>query len=323
MNVAGAAFSPPKKRSAKHFSVEDKTGILNIFKAYSEDNPEVSKTDKVEFTAKAAGNFHLRHIHFYLLLCNLGVSIPSVYKILREYTEVHELHSPKKYYRPRAILDNIDSGTKSILRRLLHSFFERNEPPTLSKVLAVLHEDEDLPNLKRTTLWKLIKEIGFRFEKRSRNSVLREKDEIITWRRRFLREIRKYREEGRKLYFLDETWVNAGHTVSKVWKDTTILTPRQAFINGLSTGLKDPSGKGNRLIVLHIGSEDGFVEEGLLCFESKKTGDYHEEMTSEVFEKWFMEIVTHLDEQSVIIMDNASYHSRKSEKNTKHQYEKS
>ncbi|XP_031352063.1 uncharacterized protein LOC116177270 [Photinus pyralis] len=37
-------------------------------------------------------------------------------------------------------------------------------------------------------------------------------------------------------------------------------------------------------------------------------------MTSEVFEKWFMEIVTHLDEQSVIIMDNASYHSRKSEK---------
>ncbi|XP_031334183.1 uncharacterized protein LOC116164184 [Photinus pyralis] len=122
MNVAGAAFPPPKKRSAKHFSVEDKTGILNIFKAYSEDNPEVSKTDKVEFPAKAA-----------------GVSIPSVYKILREYTEVHELHSPKKYYRPRAILDNIDSGTKSILRRLLHSFFERNEPPTLSKVLAVLH----------------------------------------------------------------------------------------------------------------------------------------------------------------------------------------
>ncbi|XP_031348102.1 uncharacterized protein LOC116176364 [Photinus pyralis] len=139
MNVAGAAFSPPKKHSAKHFSVEDKTGILNIFKAYSEDNPEVSKTDKVEFTAKAA-----------------GVSIPSVYKILREYTEVHELHSPNKYYRPRAILDNIDSGTKSILRRLLHSFFERNEPPTLSKVLAVLHEDEDLPHLKRTTLWKLI-----------------------------------------------------------------------------------------------------------------------------------------------------------------------
>ncbi|XP_031338164.1 uncharacterized protein LOC116167067 [Photinus pyralis] len=261
MNVAGAAFSPPKKRSAKHFSVEDKTGILNIFKAYAEDNPEVSKTDKVEFTAKAA-----------------GVSIPSVYKILREYTEEHELHSPKKYYRPRAILDNIDSGTKSILRRLLHSFFERNEPPTLSKVLAVLHEDEDLPHLKRTTLWKLIKEIGFRFEKRSRNSVLKENDEIFTWRRRFLREIRKYREEGRKLYFLDETWVNAGHTVSKVWKGTTILTPRQAFINGLSTGLKDPSGKGNRLIVLHIGSEDGFVEEGLLCFESKKTGDYHEEM---------------------------------------------
>lgn len=154
----------------------------------------------------------------------------------------------------------------------------------------------------------------YRFSKRSRNSVLREKNEIITWRRRFLREIRKYREEGKKLYFLDETWVNAGHTVSKVWKDTTILTPRQAFNQGLTTGLKDPSGKGSRLIVLHIGSEDGFVEDGLLCFESKKTGDYHEEMTGEVFENWFAQILGRLAEHSVIVMDNASYHSRKTEK---------
>ena len=35
----------------------------------------------------------------------------------------------------------------------------------------------------------------YRFLKRSWNSVLREKKEIIAWRRRFLREIRNYREE--------------------------------------------------------------------------------------------------------------------------------
>lgn len=154
----------------------------------------------------------------------------------------------------------------------------------------------------------------YRFSKRSRNSVLKEKNEIIAWRRRFLREIKNYREEGKKLYFLDETWVNAGHTVSKVWKDTTILNPRQAFIQGLTTGLKDPSGKGGRLIVLHIGSEDGFVEDGLLCFQSKKTGDYHEEMNAEVFENWFSQILGRLAKDSVIVMDNASYHSRQTEK---------
>lgn len=154
----------------------------------------------------------------------------------------------------------------------------------------------------------------YRYCKRSRNSVLKEKGEIVAWRRRFLRQIKKYRQEGRKLYFLDETWVNAGHTVSKVWKDSTILTPRQAFVNGLTTGLKDPSGKGSRLIVLHIGSDDGFVENGLLLFQSKKTGDYHEEMTADVFEDWFREILGRLDDNAVIVLDNASYHSRKIEK---------
>lgn len=37
-------------------------------------------------------------------------------------------------------------------------------------------------------------------------------------------------------------------------------------------------------------------------------------MTGEVFENWFTRILGCLDEHSVIIMDNASYHSRKTEK---------
>ena len=67
-------------------------------------------------------------------------------------------------------------------------------------------------------------------------------------------------------------------------------------------------------MILHIGSEDGFVEGGLLIFESKKQGDYHEEMNSEVFENGFAKILPKLDKEAVIIIDNASYHSRKSEK---------
>lgn len=92
----------------------------------------------------------------------LGVSVPSVFKILREYQETHELQPPKVYHRPRAILDNIDDETKTAVRRLIHSFFERNEPPTVDKILAAVHENEYLPQFKRTTLRTLMKEIGFR-----------------------------------------------------------------------------------------------------------------------------------------------------------------
>lgn len=129
-----------------------------------------------------------------------------------------------------------------------------------------------------------------------------------------MRQIRNYRESNRKIYYLDETWVNAGHTVTKVWTDMSVTSARHAFIHGLSTGLKNPSGKGKRLIVLHIGSEDGFVENGSLIFESRKTGDYHEEMNSTVFEEWFKKVLPTLEENSIIVMDNASYHSRKIEK---------
>lgn len=51
--------------------------------------------------------------------------------------------------------------------------------------------------------------------------MLLEREEIIMWRRRYLKTIRKYREEGRQIFYTDETWVNAGknHTFyCKVFK---------------------------------------------------------------------------------------------------------
>ena len=113
---------------------------------------------------------------------------------------------------------------------------------------------------------------------------------------------------------MEETWVNAGHTKSKVWQDKSIETVREAHREGLSTGLKNPSGKGKRLIVTHIGSDTGFVDGGLLVFESKKTGDYHEEMDGKVFSQWITNILPLLEENSVIVMDNAPYHSMKAYK---------
>ncbi|KAJ8967987.1 hypothetical protein NQ317_017429 [Molorchus minor] len=72
--------------------------------------------------------------------------------------------------------------------------------------------------------------------KRSRKSVLIERDDIVSWRRDYLRSIKQFRREGRSIYFLDETWCDEGHTHKKKSK-------RDAFIKGLSMGLKNSSGK--------------------------------------------------------------------------------
>jgi len=64
---------------------------------------------------------------------------------------------------------------------------------------------------------------------------------------------------------LDETWLNAGNCMDRVWKDNTVLFKHDAFNKGLTTGSTNPTGEGKRLIILHIGSDKGFFPGGLLC----------------------------------------------------------
>ncbi|KAL3286751.1 hypothetical protein HHI36_001244 [Cryptolaemus montrouzieri] len=82
-----------------------------------------------------------------------------------------------------------------------------------------------------------------------------------------------------------------------------------------STALEQStSGKGKRLIVCNIGTDTGFVPDALWSFESKKSGDYHEEMDGPNFEEWFENILPKLEDGCVIVLDNVSYHSRRTEK---------
>src|SRR5699024_12179643 len=66
---------------------------------------------------------------------------------------------------------------------------------------------------------------------------------------------------------------NTGHTKAKIWTDGNIQSRRQAFNEGLLTGLKNPTGKGQRLTILHIGNKHGFVDDGLLVFEGIKRSE--------------------------------------------------
>jgi hypothetical protein len=83
-------------------------------------------------------------------------------------------------------------------------------------------------------------------------------------------------------------------------------TKRLCSILDTETGLKDACGKGKRSIMLPIGSDEGFVDGGLLLFEGSKSGDYHQEMNATILKT--------LPNNAVIVLDNASYHSRKVEK---------
>ncbi|KAG0425982.1 hypothetical protein HPB47_026884 [Ixodes persulcatus] len=54
-----------------------------------------------------------------------------------------------------------------------------------------------LPKLSISTMRRLLKDIGFAFRKRKRYSALLEREDIIMWRRKYLRTIQEMRKQKR------------------------------------------------------------------------------------------------------------------------------
>ena len=141
--------------------------------------------------------------------------------------------------------------------------------------------------------------------------MIKERQDIVSWRHSYLRKIRKYRQEGRKIVYLDETWLNTNHVVKGDWLDnpSTSLSAFEPPCKGCGRVL--PSGNGTRLIILDAGSsEQGLIPGCSLIFESKtSSSDYHDEMNKEHFTEWFKDtLLPKLPPQSVIVMDNAPYY---------------
>ncbi|KAL4083710.1 hypothetical protein QTP88_029026 [Uroleucon formosanum] len=295
---ASVGVSPVKKNAkGKFVCSRQKETIINVYKTILLEQPNIKYKELVQSVCKTS-----------------GIGRNTVSKTISDYKNVGVLKSPNKTKIRAKIIDKIDDFEKNAVRSKVHNFWFQRQIPTIDKILVSVNEDPDLPNFSRASLHRLLKDLNFEYSKRGRNSAMIEKDEIVIWRNKYLEQLRKYRSEGRAIYYLDETWLNAGDVPNKIWVDRTIQSSRDAFLKGLSTGAAKPSGKGKRLIVLHIGSEDGFVPGGLLSFQSiKDTGDYHNEMNGDTFFDWMKEVLPLPKDNCVIVMDNAPYHSVKTE----------
>ncbi|KAL4717838.1 hypothetical protein ACJJTC_000987 [Scirpophaga incertulas] len=186
-------LSPRKKRPRKAFTVTEKEIIRNAYKYVKNEISAQSEAFEVVEENE----------------CEVNKGAP--------------LTPPKKTGPKRSFKDKIDEFTFSAIRRIVHQFFYRNEPPTISKILQVMNDDPEMPKISKDTLRKILKHLNFKFVARSRKSTLIDRNDIITWRQRYLRSICQFRREGRHIYYQDEAWVNAGHTVKKTWVDKKIL----------------------------------------------------------------------------------------------------
>lgn len=205
-------------------------------------------------------------------------------------------------------LQNTETGNVSSLKR----YKQRTMPKTTDLDKPIQMEVRNslydmYSNSSDSSLNRLLHNIDFKFKKENNRRALQEKASIASMRCQFLRKYMENLQNGfsRYIVFLDETWIFSKGSAGKSWQNNFVKSVRK------------PEGfDGKRFIVLHAGTKNSFVQNANLIFASKsKTLDYHEEMNSDMFVKWIPEkLIPNLPEPSLIIMDNAPYHSTLVEK---------
>ena len=122
-------------------------------------------------------------------------------------------------------------------------------PPLTNKPLADMKKSGEF-NCSRSTLWRLLHELGFKYQKTNNKVFIYERPEIIVHRHRYLRELMKIRAQE---------------------NPPSIIYLAKAKMDNLSLGLRQPSGKGQRFkIITHAGGNFGFVKNSLWTFRASK-----------------------------------------------------
>jgi hypothetical protein len=188
---------------------------------------------------------------------------------------------------------------KIILCRTVFEYYDRGKFTTAKKVTFTLREEIVYKDSLSYTI-RLLKHPGFQYERtRNRHKFLMNRDDVMA-RFKCLWTVHNHREfcDSWPVFYLSETWVSQNHTV----KNTFVRIP-------LGMGGLEFLQRKETVILFAMQDQQIRVSYLRASGSSKPTHDYHEELTSHTFWHWFLNrFVNYLEEGSIIIMDNVSYH---------------
>lgn len=155
------------------------------------------------------------------------VGFRTVERVLAEKQKMEgsgsHLYSTPGKTRPRRINKcDMDDFDKCALRRIINNFhMTENERPTLATVLKKAREDLNFKG-SRESIRLIIRRLGFKWRKCEDNrQLLMERHNNKYLRYCYLRDIKRYRREGRNVVYTDETYINSSHTKQKGWSDNS------------------------------------------------------------------------------------------------------
>jgi len=270
----------------KPLTVETKKIIVSI-KHYFDSKKFIPKESSTKRTAAA-----------------LGIGEATVKRILADYNRDPELINKPSKLRGRPD-HSFNISYQELVRSYIRDANSNGEHVTLENIKEYLLGFSKDKSFHSTTLSRSLGRWGFEFGKGTRTQHLKEKDYIIAARQRYLRKKRRNRlpntiDTVKPEIYLDESYVNKNHSNDFIW-----------YFEDDGPWVQKPTGNGERLIIINAISKAGWVPGSKLVFKStRKTGDYHGQMNFQLFKKWFSEkLLPNIPENSLIFMDNASYHN--------------
>ncbi|KAK3886425.1 hypothetical protein Pcinc_009429 [Petrolisthes cinctipes] len=165
--------------STSRFKSPARNVIWNVYRYFSAQWGGDSSTEVLEKTAKAT-----------------QVSEKTVKRIKRQASECdpNPLSSPVYCPKKLHVRYRLDAFDKECIRNEVLSFYERGEIPTIDDLLDRVREEPVKFEGGKTTLWKVMREIEFKYAKvRSGKAILMEREDIVVKRNQYLRAIEKNR----------------------------------------------------------------------------------------------------------------------------------
>ncbi|XP_069973641.1 uncharacterized protein [Penaeus vannamei] len=259
--------------------------IMNVYNYFRHQDERESETD-VDLRIAAA----------------TGISVRSFHSIKQQY-RCGVIRSPPPRSRISPVLGSLDDLAKDSIRQEIFSFYEKGERPTVEALLMRVRKPPVSFSGAYSSLYKVVKQLGFRYRRvEGGGYILMERSDVSAARNKYLRLLDENRRSSspRPEIYMDEMWLNE-----------TEFVVRDMGLTKKSAGRKGKTRKGARYFIVHAGGEDGFVQ-GALLFQSingnKKDSD---DINDTCFHSWFQtQLLPNIPPHSLIVMDNAWYHSK-------------
>ncbi|XP_064092994.1 uncharacterized protein LOC135205785 isoform X1 [Macrobrachium nipponense] len=221
-----------------------------------------------------------------------GVSVQTVEKILN-YPEDGRLESPPPRKKHSPITGNIEGIEEESIRRVILSFYECAELPTLECLFERVKEPPFKFTGVKSTLARLVKNLGFCYKTiQGGRTILIEKNDIVAERSKYCR-----------IMFANRT---SSHPRPEIYVGETFISLNEFF------GSQKQSNSKEQLVVVHAGGEYGFIHGALQVLQIKSgSREDLESLNYHKFRNWFQgKLLSNIPPHSLIVMDSCSYHSK-------------